>query len=144
MPDRPVRRMSVPDSEKEQAETWQRLYDRVADLLEQFGEKDSAVEGDYWIHDSYWGYPQLKVFANLSMIEPSIVRQLREIIRDFPGWEIVVAVSERGRSESWPDMGLLIRENEILDGLQRNYLPKEFQHIKYEGSRPMMDRDWRF
>ena len=130
--------------EQQEADIWQRLYDRVAELLEQFGEEDGAVEGDYWIHDSYWGYPQIKIFANLSMLDPSIVRQLREIIVDFPGWEIVVAVSERGKSETWPDMGLLIRGHEILDGLQRQYLPEEFEHINYDGSRPMTDRDWRF
>lgn len=131
------------DEEKEAA-VWERLYDRVARLLEKFGQEDSDVPGDYLIHDSYWGFPQLKIFANLSMIEPQIVKKLHEIIRDFPGWEIVVAVAERGKDESWPDMGLLIREKEILDGLQRRYLPREFKRLKYEGSRPMTDRDWRF
>jgi hypothetical protein len=130
--------------EKKEAETWELLYGRVARLLEEFGREDSDVPGDYSIHDSYWGFPQLKISVNSSMIDPSIIKRLQEIIADFPGWEIVLAVVESGEGESWPDMGLVIRKNELLDGLKRQYLPKKFQHLRYEGSRPMTDRDWRF
>lgn len=32
-------------------------------------------------------------------------------------------------------MGLIIRRDEIVDGLQRGYLPAEFQKVVFEGSR---------
>jgi hypothetical protein len=49
-------------------------------------------------------------------------------------------------------MGLVIRDDEIVDGLQRQYFPREFQTIKYEGSRQqglrfgdvMYSGPWRF
>ena len=37
-------------------------------------------------------------------------------------------------------MGLVISEDEITDGLQRQYLPKKYQSIEYEGSRPQGSR----
>jgi hypothetical protein len=38
-------------------------------------------------------------------------------------------------------MGLTIRDHEIIDGLQRQYFPREFQSIRYRGSRPGTERD---
>ena len=32
-------------------------------------------------------------------------------------------------------MGISIRSNEIVDDLQRQYFPKEFQDLAYEGAR---------
>jgi len=37
-------------------------------------------------------------------------------------------------------MGLVISEDEITDGLQRQYFPKKYQSIEYEGSRPQGSR----
>ena len=34
-------------------------------------------------------------------------------------------------------MGLIVSGDEIVDGLQRQYLSKEFQNVEYEGSRPL-------
>jgi hypothetical protein len=34
-----------------------------------------------------------------------------------------------------------VRPHEIIDGLQRQYFPKEFQGIEYEGSRREMGHD---
>lgn len=134
--------MVAHSSEKEQVEKWQLLYDRVTQLLEQFGEEDGAKPGDYWVHDSYWGYPQVKVFANnLALLDPLVIKSLQDLLTKFPGWEIVVAVSVRGAGEAWPNMGLTIRKHEIIDGLHREYFPKEFQNIKYAGSRQGTDRD---
>jgi hypothetical protein len=53
----------------------------------------------------------------------------------------MVAVYVPGVGEDWPDMGLTIRAHEIVDGLQRSLFPKEFQNLRYEGSRPGTDRD---
>jgi hypothetical protein len=33
---------------------------------------------------------------NLAMLQPDIVAELQKIIRDYPGWQIVVAVAMRG------------------------------------------------
>jgi hypothetical protein len=35
----------------------------------------------------------------------------------------------------WPAMGLVIHDDGIIDDLQREYLPKAFRNIVYEGSK---------
>jgi len=40
-----------------------------------------------------------------------------------------------GLRNDWPNMGISIRADEIIDGLQRQYFPTEFQDLAYEGAR---------
>ena len=128
---------------EEQLKVLERLSDRVDKLLSHYGKADSRFDdGDYLLFGDYWGFPQLKVsIGNLGLLEPGVVKQLQKIVTEFPGWEIVVAVAVRGHYDDWPDMGLIIRGNEIIDGLQRRYFPKEFQNLNYEGSRPGTEND---
>jgi hypothetical protein len=130
-------------NEEDQNEIFEQLYERICRLLAQFGRSDSLLGlGDYSVYGDYWGYPQVKVsIGNLTLLRPNVIDLLREIIEDFSGWEIVVAVAVDGHLEDWPEMGLYIRPHEIIDGLQRQYFPKEFQDIRYEGGRPGTDRD---
>ncbi|WP_146617607.1 hypothetical protein [Rhodoplanes serenus] len=135
--------MSHNGGEAVQAETFDRLIDRVGKLLEQFGRHDSLLEmGDYSIYGDYWGFPQVKVTVeNLKLLRPDIVERLQGVVADFPGWEIVVAVAVPEHISDWPDMGLYIRPHEIIDGLQRQYFPAEYQTIEYAGSRRGTEQD---
>ena len=121
----------------ERLETFERLRNHVNRLMEQFGRPDSlSRHGDYSVVGDYWGYPQVKVtIHDLALLHPRIVKRLQEIVADFPGWEIVYTVAVRGHYYDWPDMGLYIRPHEIFDTLQRQYFPKEFQDLEYEGGR---------
>lgn len=127
----------------EQAEIFDRLYDRIEVLLERFGRPDTLLgPGDYSVYGDYMGYPQVKVsIGNLQLLRPSVVKSLRDVLSQFPGWEIVVAIAVRGHYDDWPNMGLIIRGHEIIDGLQRQYFPPEFRDIQYEGGRPGTDGD---
>ena len=127
---------------EEQAEIFDRLYGRIDALLERLGRPDTLLGlGDYSIYGDYWGYPQVKVsIGSLELLRPEVVRQMQSIVKDFPGWEIIVAVAVDGHFDDWPDMGLTIRAHEIIDGLQRQYFPREFQDIQYEGSKPGTDK----
>jgi hypothetical protein len=69
------------------------------------------------------------------MLAPNIVDQLHDVIKEFPGWQIVITVAVRGHYDDRPRMGLYIRPHEIIDGLQRQFFPKEFQGLKYPGGR---------
>ena len=69
------------------------------------------------------------------MLRPTVIAELQRLIKQFPGWEIEVTVAVRGHYDDWPRMGLYIRPHEIIDGLQRQYFPKEFQNIEYAGAR---------
>lgn len=123
----------------EGVEVFGRLRDRTYDLLKGFGRPHYLPvqpHGDYSVHGDYAGYPEVVVFvSNLEILRPSVVTALRELIKEFPGWQITVTVAVRGHYEDWPRMGLYIRPHEIVDGLQRQYFPKEFQSLEYEGAR---------
>ena len=69
------------------------------------------------------------------MLSSSIVGRMQACLMDHPDWEIVVDVSLERYRQSWPTMGLIIRAHEIVDTLQRQYFPPEFQGLKYEGQR---------
>jgi hypothetical protein len=87
------------------------------------------------VHGEYGEYPQAVVFVeNLKLLQPSVVNALQELVRDFPGWQIDLMVTLRGY-EDWPNMGVSIRDNEIVDDLQRQYFPPEYQNLAYERSR---------
>lgn len=126
-----------PDSRYEhQVRIFERLVDRINGVFRQYGKHDSLEPGEYSIYEDYWGFPQVKVSINdLKLLQPEIVEKLQQIVKAYPDWEIVVAVAIRSHADGWPEMGLYIRPHEIIDGLQRQYFPKEFQDIAYDGAR---------
>lgn len=137
----------TPEEERrydEQFEIFEKLRARIDNLLERYGRPDTLSEGpgDYSAHDDFRQSPQVKVsITNPELLRPSIIYQLQGIVRDFPGWEIVVAVVLDDRQDDWPNMGLYIRPHEIIDGLQRQYFPKEYQNIEYAGARRGTEKD---
>jgi hypothetical protein len=128
----------------EQYEIFERLRVRIDDLLEQYGRPDTLSGlGDYSAHDDFRQSPQVKVsVGNLDLLRPSIVYQLQGIVSDFPEWEIVYAVALEDHLEDWPNMGLYIRGNEILDTLQRQYFPEEYRDVQYSDSRRITEEQY--
>jgi hypothetical protein len=126
------------DWSRDRVVAFERLRDRVEGVLRHFGIPDSLTrDGDYTVHGDYLGHPEVVVFVgNLAMMAPNIVSQLHDVIREFPGWQIVMTVAVRGHYKDWPNMGLYIRPHEIIDGLQRQFFPTEFQALEYPGARP--------
>jgi len=116
---------------------FEQLRHRVDAILEKYGRPDSlSRQGDYTVHGDYNGHPQVIAFiGKLDMLRSAVISELHRLIKEFPGWEIEVTVAVREHYDDWPNMGLYIRPHEIIDGLQREYLPKEFQNIAYEGAR---------
>jgi hypothetical protein len=123
----------------EQATVFVDLLDRVKNLLERFGRPDylpNQSKGDFAVHSDYSGYPQVVVFVeNLIMLRPNVVSALQNLIRKYPGWQIEVTIAVPGHDDDWPDMGLYIRPHEVVDALQRQYFPKEFQDIAYAAAK---------
>jgi hypothetical protein len=121
-----------------EAGVFDHLYPRVEKLLEGFGRPNflpGQPAGDFTVHGDYSGHPQVVVFVtNLAMLRPAIVGDLQRLIKDYPSWQISMTVAMREHRD-WPRMGLYIRPHEIIDGLQRQYFPKEFQDFEYEGAR---------
>ena len=122
---------------RQQVRLFEQLADRIEGVLKRFGQPYSLVHrGDFSIYLDYWGHPQVKVsICRLELLRPEIITLLQRTLARFPGWEIVVAVVLREHLDDWPDMGLIIRAHEIIDGLERQHFPKEFQSLTYAGSK---------
>jgi hypothetical protein len=124
--------------QNEQYVVFERLCDLVEKVLERFGRPDYLPDrpyGDFQIHCDYSEYPQVVVFVdNLKLFLPPVVGALQQLVTEFSGWQIDLRVTTRGH-EDWPNMGVSIRANEIVDDLRREYLPKEYQNLAFEGAR---------
>ena len=124
------------DNRAEQERTWGILYAKILEVLHEFGTENQFGKGDYLVVTDNYGWPRHTVeIHKLHMLQPAIVNRLRDLLSEFAGWEIVVAVDIPGTENLWPRMGLTIRAHEIIDDLQRQYLPADTQNTQYEGSR---------
>ena len=123
--------MASGETYTKQERAWGVLYDHLQKVMRPLG-RESVIDGDYWLLDDNWGVAQHKLHVNnLKLLDPKIVKQLQACLQGYPDWEVVVAVGPLDPGESWPEMGLIIRLHQIVDDLQRRYLPPEFQSIKY-------------
>jgi hypothetical protein len=115
----------------EQDREWAMLYDQIKSVLLQYGEEDDGGEQkDFLLVNDNLGLYRHRIETNkLELLRPVVVKSLQKLLIGYSNWEIVVAF---GRSFG----GLVIRDDEIMDGLRRENLPMEFQTIEYEGSRP--------
>jgi hypothetical protein len=119
----------------EQCREWAILYDQIKSVLQQYGQEndDGTGEKDYLLVDDNLGWYKHRIESNkLELVQPVVVKSLQKLLVGYPNWEIIVALGNFG--------GLVIRDDEIMDGLRRENLPKEFQTIEYEGSRPQGSR----
>src|SRR5271156_3304698 len=126
--------------QSEQFATFERLSQRVEKLLEQFGRPDFLPrqrQGDFLVHGDYSEYPQVVVFIhNLELLRRPVVNVLQGLLKELPGWQVDLMVALWDHLDGdWPNMGISIRANEIIDDLQRQYFPKEYQDLAFENSR---------
>ena len=125
------------DHDAVQDREWQVLHDRITQMLDRYGKKDAVRNGDYWLLDENWGWERQQLeFQNLNLLQPNIIKALQALLVDYPTWDLTVRVDVPGTEETWPSMGLVISRDEIIDDLQREYLPKLYRNFVYEGSRP--------
>ena len=115
-----------------QERDWQILQDRITSILQKFGRKDAFGDGDFWLLDDNWGrYRQELEFQNLTLLQPDIIKSLQALLADMPNWHITVRIDVSGTEDRWPGMGLIIYHDEVVDELQRDFLPEEFRNIRY-------------
>lgn len=116
---------------------WKELYERMKRVLEQYG-RDDIDGGDYLIVDeNFERYTHLVEIHELHMLRPEIIKALQSLLVDYPDWEIEISVYTPDKKVSIDPGALTIRDTEIIDALDREELPTEYQAIKYEGSRPL-------
>ncbi|MBN9048261.1 MAG: hypothetical protein J0H78_02295 [Rhizobiales bacterium] len=129
-------------SDEEQGRIWSDLYHGAQKILHRRGRENAFGRGDYWILEDNYGPLQHKIYINnLRMIDPGIVHALQKLLTPYPDWSWVIAIDLSTAGKSWPEMGLIVRKHEIVDGLKRELFPKEFRSLQYEGARPGTDRD---
>jgi len=119
------------DLRAEQGREWSLLYDRINEVLQQYGQADDMDgQKDYLLVDENVRFYQHRIETeNLAFAQPVVIAALQKLLIGYPNWEIMIALGSFG--------GVVIHDDEIIDGLQREHLPKEFQAIEYEGSRPL-------
>lgn len=124
----------VKNDRDEQMAVWETLFEKARECLRQFGTEDFVGRGDYWVLDDNYGFQSINVAVHrLGFLRPHVVHELQRMLEKYPTWEIKVAIDIPGKEQVWPEMGLIIRAHEVVDQLQRAYLPKEFQNIEFAG-----------
>ena len=117
-----------------QDQEWNVLFERVTGALRRLSETNAFGIEDYWILDDNWGHHRQEIeIRNLNLLRPSVIGSLQALLSDYPDWEIAIGVDVTDRYKGWPEMGVIVRSDEIVDGLQRQYLPQQFQKLIYEG-----------
>lgn len=125
--------MGVTLDERQQRD-WPILHDRVTEVLDRFGRKDPFGKGDYWLVDDNWGRWQQQVeIQNLNLLRPEVIASLQKVLIGYPDWRITVSVAIPGTKDTMPGMGVIVYDDEIVDDLQRQYLPEQFRGIQYSG-----------
>jgi hypothetical protein len=123
------------DFPSERDREWPLIRDRIKELLLPYQEHDDGQERDYHLVDDDAGLYRRRRIETLKpeLVEPAVVKSLQTLLlKQYPNWEIVLAFGSSG--------AVVIRDDEIIDGLERQSLPKDFQAIAYEGSRPLGSR----
>jgi hypothetical protein len=120
--------MNERDIERQEQE-WSALFERTNATLQNVSEG-----GDYFILGENWGRHRHEIeIQNLNFLRPVVIKSLQTLLSDYPKWEIAIGVDVVTKYKGWPEMGVIVRSNEIVDGLQREYLPQELQAAVYEG-----------
>ena len=123
--------MSADDQTKQELE-WVTLYDKIKKVYQRFSGAGSPARGDYWLLDENWGTYRHEVeIQNLDLLKPHVVHSLQAALVGFPDWEIAVGIDVTQKYKGWPAMGIVIRDDDIIDKLQRQYLPKALQNVEY-------------
>lgn len=116
---------------------WNALYRQVVAVMEKFGTESAVGRGDFWVIEDDHGLKRIGIDVfNFDLFSVTVIAELRELLANIQDWEIVLIVDMPQSGEEWPFMGVMIRWHEIVDGLQREYLPEEVRPPAIPGSRP--------
>lgn len=121
---------------------WNALYRNVVAVLEKYGTESAVGRGDFWVIEDDHGLKRIGVDVfNFKLFSVSVIEELRGLLANIQDWEIVLIVDMPKSGEEWPFMGVMIRWHEIVDGLQREYLPEGDRPPEIPGSRPGLGYD---
>ena len=116
---------------------WNELYERLRGILQPYGE-DAMDGGDHFLVDENYGrYTHQVEMHQLHMLRPEVIKAIQAVLVGHPDWEIEISI-HMPEEEIIVDPGdcLTLHDDEIIDALDRTLLPKKYQDLVYEGSRP--------
>jgi hypothetical protein len=125
-----------------EARTWDNIYRRIRKYMARHGRDDAFGEGDYWlVFDGTGPRCHSILMGRYHLLRPHVIAGLRTLLHDEPTWTIGVTPDHRLVPKDAPRMGLNVRRDEVIDGLDRRFLPPEFADIRYPDSRPGGEQD---
>lgn len=118
---------------------WTALRERIIAYFESLDKViDPFGHKDFWVVDEDLGLSVALVqveIMTLDLLDPPVIYGLRDLLREYPGFAITVAVVPPDGAK-WPGMGISLFQGEIIDGLKRSFLPLPYRNLHYLGSRP--------
>jgi hypothetical protein len=112
---------------------WPLLRQHITNVLRPYQECETGQGNDYCLSTSDSGlYRHWIETEKKELIAPQVIKSLQMLLVQYPNWEIVIVFGASGQ--------VIIRDDEIIDGLKRESLPQELRAIEYEGSRPLGTR----
>lgn len=118
--------------DEQQGAIWELLYEQVGEVLRGYGVENYLGAADYWVLDDNYGFKSINIALHkLSMLQQTLIASLQSLLSFYPDWEIKVSIDIPGKEKSWPEMGLIIRAREIVDQLQRQFLPEELKEVRF-------------
>ena len=112
---------------------WQLLRQHITNVLRPYQECESSQDKDYRLDASDIGlYRHWIETEKGELVAPKIIKSLQMLLVQYPNWEIILVFGTSGQ--------IIIRDDEIINGLKRESLPEELRAIEYEGSRPLGTR----
>lgn len=133
-----IRNRDMRENSEERLEgKWKELYERITAVLRPYG-ADDIDGGEYYVVDEIFESHVHQVeMHKLHMLRPEIIKAIQGVLVGHPDWEIEISVSIPEEDIIIdPGEGLTLHDDEIIDALDRTLLPKEYQDLVYEGSRP--------
>jgi hypothetical protein len=117
-----------------QEQEWETLLALIKSVLERLVKQHVLGKDDYWLLQENWGNFRHEIeIQSLELFKPHVVSLLQASLSGFPDWEISIGLDVASEFKGLPPMGVIVRNDEIIDGLQRQHLPKDFQDMAYEG-----------
>jgi hypothetical protein len=122
-------------TEEQLEKEWNELYKRIKVVLESYGEDDVDGGGYYVVDERFESYVHQVEMHKLEMLRPEVIKALQSVLTGYSDWEIEISVSvPESKISIDPGEGLTLREEAIIDGLDRKLLPKEYRDLVYEGA----------
>lgn len=110
------------------SDTCQKIYDCLLSLLNLAGRNNAIGEGDFWLLDDDYGFPEQRIYIfRMEILTDSLVRELQELLKNgFQDWTIRIVLDLLPPDEDVPRAGLLIHSGRVEEQWDREALKKRF------------------